>query len=520
MIRVSAELDGVDAAVARAREFAKSDPENTLYDRVSAELYEKAGRAGDAAALLERALAARPSDDNLPAALSQLYMRTGDLVKAEGVLAARLRTDPKDIAASFALARLHLMTGRPDNAKKLYNNILSQRPNDVTALLGIADIVIAEKKWTEAMDYIARARIAAPNEPWPGLTLVNLYVLRQDWKNATATATALLEKFPGNVDVADTLGRTHIDAGDTDGALSTYRRAHQIAPKSLTILSRYLDLLKAAKNFTEAQAVLQAALDRDPRNPSLKADLIRVTAEIDGLDAGMAAARSFSQDDPKTSVYDIVSAELYEKAGRGGEAVGLLEKALVARPSDGELTVAVARLYTRSGAPAKAEAVLKARLKDDPKDFAARSALAMFYLEQKRYTAATAEYSRLVDDHPADPAALNNLAGLYQRQGELAKARELAERAFSMTSHTPWIGDTLGWILLAQGEPARALTYLNAANLLSPRDPDIQYHLAVALHRVGRAADAQALLEGLLGSGGSFEDKAAAEKLLLELKRG
>jgi predicted Zn-dependent protease len=96
----------------------------------------------------------------------------------------------------------------------------------------------------------------------------------------------------------------------------------------------------------------------------------------------------------------------------------------------------------------------------------------------------------------------------------------LAERAFSMTSHTPWIGDTLGWILLAQGDVDRALIYLNAANLLAPRDPDIQYHLAVALHRVGRAGDARALLEGLLGSGGSFEDKAEAEKLLQELKRG
>src|SRR5205807_4614798 len=122
-----------------------------------------------------------------------------------------------------------------------------------------------------------------------------------------------------------------------------------------------------------------------------------------------------------------------------------------------------------------------------------------------RYAAATAEYSRLVEDRPADPSALNNLATLYQRQGELTKARELAERAFSMTSNSPWIGDTLGWVLLAQGDSARALTNLNAANLLAPRDPDIQYHLAVALHRVGRAGDARALLEGLLGAGGLFE---------------
>ena len=83
----------------------------------------------------------------------------------------------------------------------------------------------------------------------------------------------------------------------------------------------------------------------------------------------------------------------------------------------------------------------------------------------------------------------------------------------------PQIDDTLGWILLAQGDAQKALTYLSAAGLSAPGNPDIQYHLAVALHRVGRRADARATLENLLGSGALFSDKAEAEKLLQELKR-
>jgi hypothetical protein len=63
------------------------------------------------------------------------------------------------------------------------------------------------------------------------------------------------------------------------------------------------------------------------------------------------------------------------------------------------------------------------------------------------------------------------------------------------------------------------LPYLTAANLADPRSPNLQYHLAVALHRAGRQADARAVIERLLGSGVSFADKAEAEKLLQELKR-
>jgi cellulose synthase operon protein C len=216
----------------------------------------------------------------------------------------------------------------------------------------------------------------------------------------------------------------------------------------------------------------------------------------------------------------LVAAELYEKAGRSRDAVALLDKVVATRPTDDNITLALFHLYTRTDDLAKAEGVLTDRLKADPKDVAIRAVLAGFYLEQKKYDAAIAEYGRLIAERPADAAALNNLAWLYQRDGDLGKARELAERAFAASPATPQIDDTLGWILLAQGEADKAITYLSAANSAAPRNPDIQYHLAVALHHVGRPADAQSMLESLLGSGASFADKADAEKLLQKLKQG
>ena len=62
--------------------------------------------------------------------------------------------------------------------------------------------------------------------------------------------------------------------------------------------------------------MLQEAVARDPRNSSLKADLIRVEGETIGVDAAVAKARALANDDPENNIYDLVSAELYEKAGR------------------------------------------------------------------------------------------------------------------------------------------------------------------------------------------------------------
>jgi Flp pilus assembly protein TadD len=141
-------------------------------------------------------------------------------------------------------------------------------------------------------------------------------------------------------------------------------------------------------------------------------------------------------------------------------------------------------------------------------------------MAQQRYADAITEYSCVIEEHPNDSSALKNLALLYQRQGDLAQARELVQQAFAVSPRDPYIDDILGWILLDQGEADKAITYLSAANLSAPRNPDIQYHLAVALYRVGRAADAQALLEILLDSGVSFTERTEAEKLLHDLKPG
>ena len=224
--------------------------------------------------------------------------------------------NPDLTAATRDLAQLYLATGRTDEARNLYNQLLGKDPNEVSALLGLADTYIAQQKWTEAIDAINRARTAAPNDPAPGLKLVGVYERRQDWTNAKAVAAELAAQFPGNADILDTQGQAQLAAGDTNDAISSFKRAYELAPNSAPILSRYLAALSGARYFTEARGVLQEAVARDPQNSSLKADLIRVEGEVSGVDTAVAKARALATADPENNIYDLVSAELYEKAGR------------------------------------------------------------------------------------------------------------------------------------------------------------------------------------------------------------
>ncbi len=131
-----------------------------------------------------------------------------DYPAAERAFRAALAIDPEFPAATRDLAQLFVATGRTDEAKKVDDDLLTKKPDDVGALLGLADIYIAEKKWPEATEAINRARTAARNDPAPGLKLVALYELRQDWSNAKTVAAELAAQYPGDVNVLDAQGRS------------------------------------------------------------------------------------------------------------------------------------------------------------------------------------------------------------------------------------------------------------------------------------------------------------------------
>jgi len=442
----------------------------------------------------------------------------GDYKAAEAAFSTIVAHEPGFAPATHNLVQLYIITGRRDMAEKADEALLVLKPDDIPTLLSRADLATLDQDWKVAIDYINRARLAAPGDPAPSIKLVDLYLRQRNYHDAQSTATELLTLFPERPDVLDAMVRTQIATSDTAGAVATYRRAFETVPTSAEIRGRYLSLLIKTKEFNTARDVLTKALSDQPRNVAFKGDLIRVEAEISGIDAGLAKAREFAAQDPKNPAYDLVAAELYEKAGRSSDAIGLLEKRGDDQSSE-TVMLALARLYLHAGEPDKALALLQKHLEKQPGDVDARLALAEYYLNGLQLDQARQQYERIITDAPASVIALNNVAWIYQQQGDIAKARVTAERAFALAPQNANSADTLGWIMVAQGDNAGALIYLKAANATSS-DPNIGYHLAVALKDTGQLADAKVLLESILASGTPFQSKSDAQKLLQELTKG
>jgi len=113
--------------------------------------------------------------------------------------------------------------------------------------------------------------------------------------------------------------------------------------------------------------------------------------------------------------------------------------------------------------------------------------------------------------------SLNDLAWLYLTVGD-KRALPTAQEAHRLAPDLAMVDDTLGWVLVQQGDVEGGLKFLEqATNPPSVASPGMKYRLAVAFDRLGRQPEARKALDEALASGTSFAEAKDAEALRAKL---
>ena len=159
-----------------------------------------------------------------------------------------------------------------------------------------------------------------------------------------------------------------------------------------------------------------------------------------------------------------------------------------------------------AGETESAYGVLRQWLAAHPEDITTRSLLASALQNAGQNQQAIEQYLQLLEHDSENIAALNNVAWLYQEAGNPEGIR-YAERAHELAPERPEITDTLGWLLVLNGDINRGLVLLQEARVKAPHIPDIHYHMAVALYKSGRTVEARKELDRLLGTGQTFPER-------------
>jgi Flp pilus assembly protein TadD len=160
--------------------------------------------------------------------------------------------------------------------------------------------------------------------------------------------------------------------------------------------------------------------------------------------------------------------------------------------------------------------LLEGWIAQHPQDGAAKAMLAGQYTALKRYPEAKSLLAKLIEEAPNSGHLHNDYAWVLQQSGDSAGALTHASRANELSPGNPLIMDTLGVVLLARNETARAVEVLRSAAAAGDQ-PSVKYHYAQALHQAGDVAAARTVLTSLLATAAPFEERKEAEALLARI---
>ena len=86
--------------------------------------------------------------------------------------------------------------------------------------------------------------------------------------------------------------------------------------------------------------------------------------------------------------------------------------------------------------------------------------------------------------------------------------------AAKISPRSPQIADTLGWMKLQSQDRQGGLLLLQHAHELDSQNPEIGYHLSVALDANGKRGEAKALLMAVLQTNPKFDGVEDAKQLV------
>lgn len=437
--------------------------------------------------------------------------------KARERFRAALAVAPDYEPAVYNLATVTRLLDGPAAAKQAYLAILKKDKTQIKAMSQLATLAIREGNIREAIDWLNRANRTNPTSIAPQLRLVNLLIQNRQLTEARQIMEGLENRAPRNLSVLDTKARIQIATGNQAGAIETYRNAANVAANNAAQLFRIAKVQMSLQDVQGAASSLQYAVNLDPKILPAQTALARLTYDLDGFDAAMKKVEELQAKFPGSPAADTVKGDVLMRNKRYPEAIAAYEEAFRKSGTSQEAQRLFQARWT-SGDTTAAVDGLSEWIESNPNDRGPRRVLALAYLKVGNIDLAISHHEALAKMSSRDVVIINNLASLYHRRGD-KRAFEYAKRAYELAPEQPQTIDTYAWMLVQKGDVKQGLKLLRNAQARSNNQPDVGYHIAVALDALGRHQEALREVEAVLALGKKFKDEEAARKLMERLKR-
>lgn len=425
-----------------------------------------------------------------------------------------LSLDPGYQAALDNLAQLDVLEHQPERARQRYETALAKDKKNIAVMTALARLATGQGKTAEAIGWLERAQQENPAALAPSILLANYYLRAGETPKALTLAQKIQAGNPDNIDALALLALAQTASGSHEAALDSYSSLAALQPDSPMLQMQVAGANMALRKLPAALAAARKALALQPENGLAQLTAVRLLVEQGTWDEAFAIAQAAQKRKPQLALGYKLEADILMAQSRAAPALKQYEYAFKLEPS-GPLAMASHRALMALGRKQEANERMLQWLKLNPRDGAARIYLASALLAAQDYAGAAAQYEKIIETDTRNVVALNDLAWSLQLMKD-SRALAFAQRAHQLAGDNPAVKDTLGWVLMEQGQAGRALPLLKQASEAAPQMADIRFHYATALMKTGDKPAARRQFELLLADK-SFTRQGEVRALLPQL---
>jgi Flp pilus assembly protein TadD len=485
---------GLPAKAAEAAEIGlKSYPENPqlLMVRGGAE-----SQQGNSKGALEDALKAyqlAPENDYVIGLLASIYRKSGDIAKATEVVDKAIAAKPTNAEFLAIRVDLAMAASRPDEAEKGLKAIIELQPAVLARRLDLVKFYAQQKKPEQAESAMREAVSALPDNNDAKADLVALVASLHGKPQAEDETTKFIAASPKNNSLKLSLAMVLARLGEgqkTEQMLREVIDRASTTPDGLAARDRLAGLLVERGDAAAASKLLEEVLAvsaHDNDALSLRAELAMSRGDSK---SAVTDLRTVSRDQPSSISVLRALARAYGLGGESGQAEDVLRNALQLAPRDLNIQLDLAKLLSAEGKHDQSLALVSELTVANPTN---PDGLELLFREQaqlKRFSEAGETAVRLEKLEPQQGLGFYFAGLAAEAQQKPADARKDFARALAIQPKASEPLTALVKLDLAEKHPEAAMARLDAVIAKYPSDPVVRATRGDLLLTLNRPAEA------------------------------
>jgi superkiller protein 3 len=480
--------------LAAAAGFSQAKPQSSSVTaeqaiNAASDLVQK-GQFAEAATLARKAVALAPASAIAHNLLGVIEEQLKDVTTAKVEYERAIQLDPKFAAAYANLGNLLLTEGKTGPARVQLQRAISLDPNNARAHYNLALLLVRTNEFAAAADQFGTVLKFRGEDPALAIMFIGAALKAEQTPRALAAADSVTAAHPADATVLFNLALLLAQNGQYEKASELFGRVNELKPGTPEVLYNLGVAEHNLKHLDAAARALAEAADLKPELAEAHFRLGLIASERLDHENAILEFQHAAERSPNRAQYHYLLGREWFAMGRWELAATSYEKAAQLDPKQSLYALSLGNAQFRAENYAAAASAFEITAHLDPKTEDIQYLIGYCYRVQGLLDKAKAHLLQQIQSDPKHVKALDSLGFILLEQGDAAGAQSQLEKAVGIDPYDLDVLFDLARTYARAKLTDQAIQAFEHVLLLSPENTQAHYQLFLLYSRTKRNEDA------------------------------